>query len=196
LVNQSTTVVSRAVAAGDQARSTIEALAEDVARIGVVTHLISDIAAKTNLLALNATIEAARAGDAGKGFAVVAREVKDLAGETSRATEDITSKIAAIQATTTQAMEAIGRITAVIDQINENQTTIAAAVEEQSATTSEISRSVADVSAGSDQIAGTIGNIAESAANTSKGAGATQQSAQELAALASRVQVLVHQFRY
>jgi methyl-accepting chemotaxis protein len=189
-------VAAEAVRTTQETSAAVGELDRASTEIGQIVKTITMIAEQTNLLALNATIEAARAGDAGKGFAVVASEVKDLASETSRATEDITSKIAAIQTTTAQATDAIARITAVIDQINENQTTIAAAVEEQTATTAEISRSVADVSAGSTHIAGTIGNIAESAANTSKGAGHTQQSAQELAALASRVQILVRQFSY
>ncbi len=193
---RATDVAAEAVRTAQETSDAVKELDRASTEIGQIVKLITQIAEQTNLLALNATIEAARAGDAGKGFAVVASEVKDLASETSRATDDITSKISAIQATTALASDAIARITIVISQINENQTTIAAAVEQQTATTSEISRTVTEISAGSTHIAGTIVHIAESATNTSSGAGATQQSAQELAALATRVQTLVHQFTY
>ena len=189
-------VAGEAVRTAQETSEAVTELDRASAEIGEIVKVITSIAEQTNLLALNATIEAARAGDAGKGFAVVASEVKDLAQETSRATDDITSKISAIQLTTARATDAIGRISHVIAQISENQTTIAAAVEEQTATTSEISRNVMEISAGSSHMAGTIGHIAESAANTSTGAGATQQSAHDLSALAQRVQDLVRQFTY
>ena len=117
---------------------------------------ITEIAEQTNLLALNATIEAARAGERGKGFAVVASEVKELAQETARATADITRRIAAIQSDTERAVQAIGRITEIVDRISDTQTTIASAVEEQHATTSEISRAVSEAASGTQGIAAAI----------------------------------------
>jgi methyl-accepting chemotaxis protein len=197
IANQATrasAVASEAVHTAQETSEAVRELDRASAEIDEIVKVITSIAEQTNLLALNATIEAARAGDAGKGFAVVATEVKELAQETARATDDITSKISAIQSTTTRATEAIARISQVIAQINENQTTIAAAVEEQTATTSEISRSVNEVSSGSTHIADTIGGIAESAASTSTGAAATQQSADDLATLARSVRDLVSQF--
>ena len=189
-------VAGEAVRTVHETSQAVRQLGQASSEIGEIVKVITSIAEQTNLLALNATIEAARAGEAGKGFAVVATEVKELAQETSRATDDITSKIAGIQSTTTQAIEAIERISHVIDQINENQTTIAAAVEEQTATTSDISRSVSAVSSGSTNIAELIGGVAESAASTSSGAGATQRSADELAQLSEKIQDLVRLFTY
>src|SRR5690606_26053119 len=123
-------------------------LSESSAQIGEVIDVITSIAAQTNLLALNATLEAARAGEAGKGFAVVANEVKELAKQTSLATDEIGTRIAAIQRDSSGAVEAIGRIQEVIARVADLQTTIASAVEEQTATTNEISRSVTDAARG------------------------------------------------
>jgi len=171
-------------------------LSEASDEIGDIVKVITSIAEQTNLLALNATIEAARAGDAGKGFAVVATEVKALASETGRATDDITARIIAIQALTGDAAKAIRDITEVISRIDENQSMIAAAVEEQSATTGEISRSVNDAASGASQIAANVAAIAESAGATSAGADATRTSAQDLFALADDVNNLIGRFRY
>jgi methyl-accepting chemotaxis protein len=162
--------------------------------IGDILKVISSIAEQTNLLALNATIESARAGGAGKGFAVVAGEVKDLAQETAKATEDISSKTSAIQATAGDAAESIGRIAGVVNQINQLQTTIAAAVEEQSVTACEISRNVGQIAAGSGDIAGNISEVAQAAGASAEGAGMTQQSATQLCNLATRVDTLVRTF--
>ncbi|HEY0118149.1 MAG TPA: methyl-accepting chemotaxis protein, partial [Cellulomonas sp.] len=143
-------------------------LGESSEQIGSVVKVITSIAEQTNLLALNATIEAARAGEAGKGFAVVAGEVKDLARETARATEDIARRVEAIQADTLSAVGAIGQISNIVADINNYQMTIASAVEEQTVTTSEMSRNVAEAATGSGEIAGNITGVA-SAASTSSG---------------------------
>ena len=144
--------------------------------------VITSIAQQTNLLALNATIEAARAGEAGKGFAVVANEVKELAKETAKATEDISRKIEAIQSDTKGAVEAIGQIGTVINQINDIQNTIASAVEEQSATTNEISRNLAEAAKGGMDITQNITGVAEAAHSTTAGASETQKSAKRWSA--------------
>jgi methyl-accepting chemotaxis protein len=162
--------------------------------IGQVVKLITSIAQQTNLLALNATIEAARAGEAGKGFAVVANEVKELAKETAKATEDISAKIEAIQCDTTGAVGAIGRIAQTVGRVNEIQNTIATAVEEQTATTREIGRSVNEAAEGSTNINSNIAGVATAAGTTAAGAAETQRAAAELSRLASELQQLVTQF--
>ena len=146
-------------------------LGQSGAEIGKVIKLITSIAEQTNLLALNATIEAARAGEAGKGFAVVASEVKELAKETAKATEEIGRKIEAIQRDTAGAVAAIGQIGGIIDQISDLQGTIAGAVEEQTATTAEIARNIAEAAQGSSEIARNILMVAEAAAGPPKGPG-------------------------
>ena len=166
------------------------------AEIGEVVKVITSIAQQTNLLALNATIEAARAGEAGKGFAVVANEVKELAKETAKATEDISRKIKAIQTDTEGAVSAIAHIATIIGQINDIQTTIASAVEEQSVTTNEISRNLANAATGSNEISGIVVGVAEAAQSTTKGALDTQQSARTLERMASELGDLIGQFKY
>jgi methyl-accepting chemotaxis protein len=194
--NDAARVATSAVKVADKTNAIVAKLGESSAEIGNVIKVITSIAQQTNLLALNATIEAARAGEAGKGFAVVANEVKELAKQTAKATEDISRKIEAIQADTKGAVEAIGQIGQIINQINDIQNTIASAVEEQTATTGEISRSVSEAAKGSSEIAENITGVAEAARSTTEGASNTKGSADELAKIAAELQKLVAQFRY
>jgi methyl-accepting chemotaxis protein len=145
---------------------------------------------------LNATIEAARAGEAGKGFAVVATEVKDLAQETSKATEEISQRIAAIQADTTGAVQAIGQIGTIIGQINDFQVTIAGAVEEQTATTGEMNRNVSEAAIGSSRIAENITAVATAARNSTRDLADAERSVQELTRMATDLRTLVGGFRH
>ncbi|MER2606518.1 MAG: methyl-accepting chemotaxis protein [Siculibacillus sp.] len=148
------------------ARDKVQRLTEASEKIGHVVGLIQDIAAQTNLLALNATIEAARAGEAGRGFAVVAAEVKNLAGQTTKATEEITGQIQTIQSATREAVESMAEISGTIDRMNEVASGISAAVEEQSATTAEISRAVAEAASGTRAVASTMGSLEREAEET------------------------------
>ena len=186
-------VSRKAVDAANQTTCTITRLGESSAEIGNVIKVISSIAEQTNLLALNATIEAARAGEAGKGFAVVANEVKELAKETSKAAEDIISRIGTIQSDTHEAVAAIGRVSDVISQINENQNAIAGAVEEQTAVTSEISRNIAEVAIGSGEIARSVSMVAETAHSTTGGSDLTLKTAFDIESMAAELMALVDQ---
>lgn len=184
-------VAATAVRAAETTNHTISKLGESSAEIGKVIKVITSIAQQTNLLALNATIEAARAGEAGKGFAVVANEVKELAKETAKATEDISQKIEAIQGDTKSAVTAISEISGVINKINDYQNTIASAVEEQTATTNEITRNVTEAAKGSTEIAQNITGVAAAAKSTTSGANDTQKAANELSRLAAELQGIV-----
>jgi methyl-accepting chemotaxis protein len=192
---EATKVAMSAVKTADATNETIAKLGQSSAEIGQVIKVITSIAQQTNLLALNATIEAARAGEAGKGFAVVANEVKELAKETAKATEDISQKIEAIQADTKGAVAAIAQIGNVIGQINDIQNTIASAVEEQSATTNEISRNLAEAAKGGMEITKNITGVAEAARTTTSVATDTQKSAQTLEGMAAELQTVVAQFK-
>jgi methyl-accepting chemotaxis protein len=188
-------VAAEAVSVAEATNETVTKLGASSAEIGEVVRVITSIAEQTNLLALNATIEAARAGEAGKGFAVVANEVKDLARKTARSSEEIGKKVGSIQADSEQAMQAIGRITAIIRQINDIQTVIAAAVEEQAATTSEIGRSVTEAAAGSTDIARNITDVAETAQGVTQGAAETHRAAEDLSRVSNELLRLVSQFQ-
>lgn len=187
-------VAGSAVKIAESTNSTIGKLGESSLEIGKVIKVITSIAQQTNLLALNATIEAARAGEAGKGFAVVANEVKELAKETAKATEDISQKIEAIQGDTKGAVQAIAEIGSVINQISDISNTIASAVEEQTATTNEISRNVVEASKGTAEIAQNISAVAQAAKSTTEGAANSQAAAQELARMAAELQGIVGEF--
>jgi methyl-accepting chemotaxis protein len=187
-------VASEAVKNAETTNAIVAKLGDSSAEIGQVIKVITSIAQQTNLLALNATIEAARAGEAGKGFAVVANEVKELAKQTAKATEDISQKINAIQEDTKGAVEAIGTISGIINQINDISNTIATAVEEQSATTNEMSRNVVEAAKGSEAITQNITGVAQAAQNTSSSAHDSQKAASQLAEMSTQLRRLVEQF--
>jgi methyl-accepting chemotaxis protein len=194
--NESARVAKDAVSVAHSTNETVKKLGESSQEIGNVIKVITSIAQQTNLLALNATIEAARAGEAGKGFAVVANEVKELAKQTAKATEDIGQKIDAIQGDTKGAVKAIEEIGTIINQINDISNSIASAVEEQTVTTNEIGRSVTEAAKGVGDIAKNIGGVALAAKNTTQGAHDTQKASQELSQMAARLQTLIARFTF
>jgi methyl-accepting chemotaxis protein len=194
--NEAARVAKNAVHSATATNVTVGKLGESSTEIGNVIKVITSIAQQTNLLALNATIEAARAGEAGKGFAVVANEVKELAKQTAKATEEISQKIEAIQGDTKAAVGAIGEITTVINQINDISNAIASAVEEQTVTTNEINRSMAEAAKGVGDITKNITGVAVAAKDTTQGANNTQKAAQELSQMATRLQSVVSRFTF
>jgi methyl-accepting chemotaxis protein len=194
--NESARVAKNAVSVAHTTNETVKKLGESSQEIGNVIKVITSIAQQTNLLALNATIEAARAGEAGKGFAVVANEVKELAKQTAKATEEIGQKIDAIQGDTKSSVKAIEEIGTIINQINDISNSIASAVEEQTVTTNEIGRSVTEAAKGVGDIAKNIGGVAVAAKNTTQGANDTQKASQELSRMAARLQTVIAKFTF
>jgi methyl-accepting chemotaxis protein len=198
-VASSSDITARAVEDTRRTNEQIQGLAEAAQSIGDVIKLISDIASQTDLLALNATIEAARAGDAGKGFAVVAAEVKSLANQTAKATEEIRGKIAEMQVATSRSVDAVQEIGQTIARINEIATTIASAVEEQGAATQEIARNVQQASAGTTEVSTNIVGVTRAANDT--GVASTQvlgtagELAQQSEALRSQVESFLGNIR-
>jgi methyl-accepting chemotaxis protein len=179
-VQESSRIASEAVSQAEKTDARINALSQAASRIGDVVKLITAIAEQTNLLALNATIEAARAGEAGRGFAVVAQEVKALAAQTAKATDEIGTQIAGMQTATAESVNAIKEIGGTIGRISEIASAIAAAVEEQSATTREIARNVQGASKGTAQVASNIGDVSKAAGETGSASSQVLASAQSL----------------
>ncbi|SDT81301.1 methyl-accepting chemotaxis protein [Actinoplanes derwentensis] len=194
--SEATEVAAQAVRVAAETNAIVARLGSSSEEIFTVVKVITSIAEQTNLLALNATIEAARAGEVGKGFAVVAGEVKDLAQETAKATEDISQRVQAIQADTSGAVIAIGEISEIIERINGLQLTIASAVEEQTATTQEMNRTLTEAANGAGDIAATIGSVSSAARRTTETVGETRSAADDLSATAAQLQTVVSRFRY
>jgi methyl-accepting chemotaxis protein len=179
-VARSSEIASKAVGDAERTNATVGALSTGAEKIGEVVKLIHSIAAQTNLLALNATIEAARAGESGRGFAVVASEVKALANQTAKATEEISAQVAAMQASTSEAVASIGGITETIAQMSEITVSISSAVDQQGDATREIARNIQSVAAGSSEISAHIGGVTSAAAATGKAATEVLSNAREL----------------
>jgi methyl-accepting chemotaxis protein len=193
-VQESSRIAGEAVKQAQQTDARIAELSKAAGRIGDVVKLITAIAEQTNLLALNATIEAARAGEAGRGFAVVASEVKQLASQTAKATDEISTQIAGLQAATEDSVAAIKEIGGTINRISEIASTIAAAVEEQGAATQEIARNVGEAAKGTAQVASNITGVNRGAGETGTASGRVLSSAQSLSSESSRLKVEVDKF--
>lgn len=193
-VGKSNKVASEAMVKAQETNKTVENLHEAANQIGSVINIINDIAEQTNLLALNATIEAARAGEAGKGFAVVASEVKDLAGQTAKATDQIKSQISSIQGITTEAVEAIGIIQTTIESISEASSTIASAMEEQSVTTKEIARNVTDAATGTSEVSRNVDGVQQASRETGEAATQLLELASSLAESSAKMNKEVSSF--
>ena len=193
-VAQSAKITGQAVEDTRRTDTVVRALADGAQKIGDVVQLINGIAAQTNLLALNATIEAARAGDAGKGFAVVASEVKNLAGQTAKATEEIGTQIKQIQDATTEAVHAIRAIGVTIEEVNMIASNIASAVEEQGAATAEIARNVQQTAANTQEVTATIADVSRTADETGAAAGQVLSAANDLSQQADQLANEVSEF--
>ena len=193
-VSHSSRIAATAVSEAGKANDMIQGLLGASQKIGEVVALINDIADQTNLLALNATIEAARAGEAGKGFAVVAAEVKNLATQTAKATEEIGAQITGVQEATQDAVKAIGSIGKTINEIDQIATTIASAVQEQGAATQEIARNVEEAAKGTQEVSSNIGGVTHAANGTGAAANKVSVAAGALTGESSKLRNVVEQF--
>jgi methyl-accepting chemotaxis protein len=193
-VTQSTAIAGQAVAEANRTNVTVQGLSAAAQKIGDVVKLISDIASQTNLLALNATIEAARAGDAGRGFAVVANEVKSLASQTAKATEEISAQVGAMQGATADAVQAIESIGRTIGSINEIASAISVAVEQQGSATREIARNVQEAAQGTGQVSSNITGVNQAADKTGSAASKVLSSAEQLSGQATALRADVDSF--
>lgn len=193
-VSESTRISAEAASQAERTRESVVGLDEAAEKVGAIVGLINDIAEQTNLLALNATIEAARAGEAGKGFAVVASEVKNLATQTAKATEEITTQISAMQSETTSAVGAIRTISETVARVSEIATGIASAVEEQNSATSEISRNVHEAAQGTQMVSANIASMTEGAQDTGIAANQVLETAREVAQQSNTLNDTVRRF--